>query len=55
MEFSLPKTSTYTQLVKAEVVKYGYATKPATLSLLLNLSGPLFPHLLSEFKKVAEV
>lgn len=48
----MKKTSMYTQFVKAKVVKYSIATKPVTLSLLLNLSGPQFPHLVSEFKRV---
>lgn len=34
---------------------YDYATQPAALSLLLNLSGPPFSRLWSRFKRVGKV
>lgn len=55
MEFCLPKNNHLIGPGKAEVIMYDYATKPAALSLLLNLSGPPFSHLLSGFKKVGKV
>lgn len=55
MEFCLPKNDHLIGAVKAEVIMCDYATKPAALSLFLNLSGPPFSHLLSGFKGVGKV